>query len=749
MNNHQFSTDSRTILIVDDVPENLLVLSKTLSGEGYQVRCAKNGAMALMGAKTAPPDLILLDVKMPDLDGYEVCRQLKASLLTRNIPVIFLSASDDLVGKVKAFEVGGVDYIMKPFEIAEVLSRVKSQLALQAAKAEISQLNAQLEERIQERTAQLEATNRQLRREIAERKLAQKSLQVSEERLESILNSLEDVVWSFAPETGKLIYLNPAVQKVYGRPPAEFLDCPELYQEVIHPDDRARYQKSRQMLIEHGSVEIEYRILRPDGEVRWLSDRTYVIYDQEGNPARIDGIIYDITQRKRAEEQLIYDALHDALTGLPNRTLFMERLESALSRAKRHKDYLFAVLFIDLDRFKIVNDSLGHAIGDQLLCAIAYLLEQSIRSTDTIARFGGDEFTILLDGIKDITDAIKIAERLQAQLVSPLTLENHTIFCSASIGIVLNSPNCTQAQNLLRDADIAMYQAKEQGKARYAIFDQAMYQQTLELLQLESDLRQALERQEFCLHYQPIVSLATGKLKGFEALIRWRHPQRGLISPTEFIPVAEDIGLIVPIGEWVLRAACHQLRAWQVQFPHLMPLKMSVNIAGKQIREPNFLEQIEQILAETGLDGSYLQLEMTESTLIEYAQETIHALLEIRSKRIQLSIDDFGQGYSSLSYLHRFPINILKIDRSFVSGMHSNAENYEIIRTITTLAHTLGMDVVAEGAETTEQLAILRTLGCEFGQGYLFSRPLNCASATALMSANPQWLDFTELNQPF
>lgn len=745
--NHQFSTDSRTILIVDDVPENLLVLSKTLSREGYQVRCAKNGAMALMGAKTAPPDLILLDVKMPDLDGYEVCRQLKASPITSDIPVIFLSASDDLVGKVKAFEVGGVDYIMKPFEIAEVLSRVKSQLALQAAKVEISQLNAQLEQRIQERTAELEATNRQLRKEIAERKLAQKSLQASEERLESILNSLEDVVWSFAPQTGKLIYLNPAVQKIYGRSPAEFLEYPELYYKVVHPDDRARHEKAHQTLLEDGGVEIEYRILRPDGEVRWLSDRTYIIYDQNRTAVRIDGIIYDITQRKRAEEQLIYDALHDALTGLPNRTLFMERLESALSRAKRHSDYLFAVLFIDLDRFKIVNDSLGHAIGDQLLRAIACLLEQSIRTTDTIARFGGDEFTILLDGIKDITDAIKIAERLQSQLVAPLTLENHTIFCSASIGIALNQ-NYTQAQDLLRNADIAMYQAKEQGKARYAIFDHAMYQKTLELLQLESDLRQALERQEFCLHYQPIVSLATGKLKGFEALIRWRHPQRGLISPTEFIPIAEDIGLIVPLGEWVLQAACRQLRAWHIQFPHLMPLKMSVNIAGKQIREPNFLEQIERVLAETGLDGSYLQLEITESTLIEHAQETIHALLEIRSKKIQLSIDDFGQGYSSLSYLHRFPINILKIDRSFVSDMHSNTENYEIIRTITTLAHTLGMDVVAEGAETTEQLSILRALGCEFGQGYLFSRPLNCASATALMSANPQWSNFTELNQP-
>ncbi|AFZ31343.1 response regulator receiver modulated diguanylate cyclase/phosphodiesterase with PAS/PAC sensor(s) [Gloeocapsa sp. PCC 7428] len=738
---------SRTILIVDDVPENLRVLSKTLLGQGYQVRCAKNGAMALMGANTAPPDVILLDIKMPDLDGYEVCRRLKASPTTRDIPVVFLSASDDVLDKVKAFEVGGVDYITKPFEIAEVLARVQSQIALRSAKAEISQLNTQLEQRIQQRTLQLQAANQQLQREIGERKLAEKRLQESEERLESILNSLEEVVWSVCPKTRKLFYLNPAAQKVYGRPVAEFFENPNLWLEAVHPEDRRKVERSHQMLLQQGSAELEYRILQPDGRVRWVSTRSRVIYEN-GVAVRLDGIVYDITRRKQAEEQLVYDALHDALTGLPNRNLFMERLESALHRAKRNTNYLFAVLFIDLDRFKVVNDSLGHTLGDQLLCAIADLLQQCLRSTDTIARFGGDEFTILLDDIKDITDAIRIAERLQAQLTAPFQLENHTIFSSASIGIALSSPSYLEAQDLLRDADIAMYQAKEQGKARYAIFDQEMYQKTLKLLRLESDLRQALERQEFCLHYQPIISLTTGKLTGFEALIRWRHPQRGLISPTNFISVAEDIGLIVTIGEWVLQEACRQLHVWQAQFPHLMPLKLSVNIAGQQIREPNFIHQIDRVLTETGLDGSYLQLEITESTLIEYAQETVRTLLEIRSRRIQLSIDDFGQGYSSLSYLHRFPINSLKIDRSFVSGMHSNGENYEIVRTITTLAHILGMNVVAEGVETPEQFSVLRTLGCEFGQGYLFARSLNCASATALMANNPQWLELTELNQP-
>lgn len=745
MNSYQFNAAQPTILIVDDIPDNLRVLSSTLTEQGYQVRCAKNGSMALIGAHTAPPDLILLDIKMPDMDGYEVCQQLKASQATRDIPVIFMSALDDVLDKVRAFDVGGVDYITKPFQVGEVLARVKSQLALTAAKTEISQLNAELEQRIQQRTTQLQAANQQLQIEIAERKLAEKSLQESEERLESILNSLEEVVWSVSAQTWELLYLNPAAHKVYGRPVWEFFDNPNLWLEVVHPADHQRAQRSHQTLLEKGSVDLEYRILRPNGEVRWLSARSHVIYDKNDVAIRLDGIIYDITQRKRAEEQLIHDALHDALTGLPNRTLFIERVESALQQAKRCQDYLFAVLFIDLDRFKIVNDSLGHAVGDQLLNAIACLLKQCLRTTDTIARLGGDEFTILLDDVKDITDATRIAERLQAQLMSPFQLESHTLFTSASIGIVLSSTGYEQAADLLRDADIAMYRAKEQGKARYAIFDQVMYEQTLELLQLESDLRLALEGQEFCLHYQPITSLVTGRLTGFEALVRWLHPQRGLISPTKFIPVAEDTGLIVPLGEWVLREACRQLFAWQAQFPNLAPLTMSVNLASQQFREPNFINQLDQILAETGLDGGCLKLEITETMLMEYAQETINTLLQIRARKIQLSIDDFGQGYSSLSYLHRFPINTLKIDRSFVSQMNSDDENFEIVRTITTLAHTLGMDVIAEGVETVEQFAQLRALGCEFGQGYFFSRPLNCASAAAMMAANPQWSDVTPL----
>jgi diguanylate cyclase (GGDEF)-like protein/PAS domain S-box-containing protein len=436
MNSHQFNLSCGTILIVDDIPDNLRILSTALTENGYQVRCAKNAAMALMGARNASPDLILLDIKMPDVDGYEVCQRLKADPKTCDIPVIFLSAMDDVFDKVKAFAVGGVDYITKPFQVPEVIARVQHQIALQVAKGEIRALNTELEQRVQQRTNQLQEVVQQLRREIVQCKYIQQKLQESEQRLESILNSLEDVVWSANVQTGELFYLNPVAEKIYGRAVSEFFQNPNLRTEVVHAQDRPKFEHCQQMLLESGSFHLEYRIWRPDGKIRWLSDRSHLVYDTDGEAVRIDGIIYDITERKQAQEQLVHDALHDALTGLANRTLFMERVNRALKHSKRNQDYVFAVLFIDLDRFKIVNDSLGHAVGDRLLIAIARLLEECIRTNDSVARLGGDEFTILLDDIKHVTDATKIAERLLSKLLFPIDCGSHTVFTGASIGIV-------------------------------------------------------------------------------------------------------------------------------------------------------------------------------------------------------------------------------------------------------------------------------------------------------------------------
>jgi diguanylate cyclase (GGDEF)-like protein/PAS domain S-box-containing protein len=733
MNDTQNDTLKPLILVVDDLPDNLRVLSATLAEQGYRVRCAKSGSMALMAAQSVPPDLILLDVKMPDMDGYEVCQKLKSHTITSDIPVIFLSALDDVIDKVRGFEVGGVDYVTKPFKVEEVLARINNHLALQNAKAEIRALNSELENRVRQRTEQLETANQKLKQEISERQKAEDLLQESEERLESILNSLQEMVWSVSATTFELLYINPAAERIYGRPISAFYEHPNLWLEAIHPEDRPKLEKGYEIVLEKGDFELEYRILRLDGEVRWIYDRSQVIYDKQGVPLRIDGIVEDITARKRTEEQLIHDALHDVLTGLPNRTLFMERLETALKQSKRNPDYLFAILFIDLDRFKIINDSLGHGIGDRLLVAIARILESCLRGTDSVARLGGDEFTILLEGLVDIADATRIADRIGQKLLSPIEIDGHTVFTSASIGLVIGSPSYEQGADLLRDADIAMYRAKEQGKARYTLFDREMYAETLKLLQIENDLRVALERQEFFLHYQPIISLKSGKITGFEALVRWNHPKRGLVSPGEFIPVAEDTGLILPLGEWVLREACRQHSLWLSKFPQTEQFTMSVNLAGRQIREQKLLEKIDLLLAETGLDGSKLRLEITESMLMDNTEKTIDLLSQLRARKIILSIDDFGQGYSSLSYLPRFPVNLLKIDRAFIWKMTSDSENLEIVRTIISLAHTLGMEVIAEGVETVEQMNLLKELNCEFAQGYFFSKPLDCLAAEALL----------------
>lgn len=611
MSNNQSNSVWGNILVVDDTPDNLRVLSASLAEQGYQVRCVKNGAMALLTAQKEPPDLILLDIKMPDMDGYEVCEKLKSNQLTHDIPVIFLSALDDIFDKVKAFNVGGVDYMNKPFQVEEVLIRVKHQLDLQLAKSEVAQLNNSLEQKVQQRTSQLEQV------------------------------------------------------------------VSELSQEI--------------------------------------------------------------SNHKQTQQQLFYQAWHDTLTSLPNRNRLIENLQRALHRCKNDPDYLFAVLFIDLDRFKIINDSLGHTVGDQLLIAIARILQDSSSTGDTVARLSGDEFAILLNDIEDSNNAIAISERLLAKLSSPINLGDRTVFSGASIGIVLGTATYQDDMEILRDADIAMYRAKNMGKGRYAMFDREMYFQTLYLSQIETDLRYALDRQEFLLNYQPIVSLTTGLLTGFEALIRWQHPERGLIPPGNFIEIAEETGLIVSIGEWVLREACQQLRRWQDKFPHAASLDISVNLSSRQIQQSDLVDLLVKILADTGLNGQNLRLELTESMLMDRGDRTIKLLSEIKAQNIQLSIDDFGTGYSSLSYLHRFPIDGLKIDRSFVSPIVADDANHEIVRTIILLAHSLGIKAIAEGVETREQLTQLKTFGCDEAQGYFFAKPVDSQVAESIIAAQTQW----------
>jgi diguanylate cyclase (GGDEF)-like protein len=454
----------------------------------------------------------------------------------------------------------------------------------------------------------------------------------------------------------------------------------------------------------------------------------------------VDELNHYVAELKRTTDELQasqqhfrHAAFHDALTNLPNRALFTDHLKLAIERTKRQPGHHFAVLFMDLDRFKNINDSLGHIYGDQLLVAISRRLKGCLRQVDVIARLGGDEFAILIDGFADPNDVLRVAEKIQRVISEPLTIDRNEAFTSASIGIALSSTGYDRPEDVLRDADTAMYRAKDGGKARHEVFDEVMYARAVSLLNLENDLRRAVERQEFQVYYQPIVTLHTGSVCGFEALVRWQHPTRGQISPAEFIPLAEETGLIIPLGQWVLEESCRQMRAWQELSHANRMLWMSVNLSGKQLSRADLCQQIKLVLERTGLDPRSLKLEITESVVMDNADLAINMLKQLHALGIQLSIDDFGTGYSSLSYLHRFPVSNLKIDRSFISRMGLVDENLEIVRTIIMLARNLGMDVIAEGIETEEQLAQLRALSCGFGQGYLFSVPLDGAAATALM----------------
>ena len=576
-------------------------------------------------------------------------------------------------------------------------------------------------------------------RDISERRRAEEQLRAAESRYRSIFENAVEGIFQTSPD-GRYLAANPSLARIYGYDsPAQLVGSYSDISRQLYLDDGKRAEFVERMKKEGKVSNFEAEIRRKDEQTIWISENAREVRGDDGELLYYEGTVEDITARKVAQDQLLHDALHDKLTNLANRALFSDRLAQAFSRMKRHPDAVFAVLFLDFDRFKNINDSLGHLAGDQLLIAIARRLEGCLRPGDTVSRLGGDEFAILLEDVNEQSDATNVAERVQSAMTQPFTLMGQEIFSSASIGIALAHSDYENPDDLLRDADMAMYRAKSLGKARHEVFDSGMHTRAVALLQLETDLRWAIERQEFELHYQPIVSLKTGLITGFEALVRWRHPERGMVSPTEFVPIAEETGWIVPIGTWVLETACEQLARWQEELAYHPPLTMSVNLSGKQFSQADLIPVIREQLRKWNIAPENLKLEITESAIMENAQAVTERLHTLRSLGVKLALDDFGTGYSSLSYLHRFPLDTLKIDRSFVTRMQDGGENREIVRTIVALGLNLGMDVIAEGIEETSQLEDLRELSCSEGQGYFFSRPLAPPEVMQLLQRKPAW----------
>jgi diguanylate cyclase (GGDEF)-like protein/PAS domain S-box-containing protein len=681
-----------SILVVEDERIVAMDIQNSLKNYGYVIAGeADRGEDAIEKALELHPDLVLMDIGLKgEMDGIEAAAQIRARF---DLPVVFLTAFANQSTIERARESEPFGYILKPFEEHELVIAIE--MAIYKHRME-------------------------------------KKLRESEERYELAVRGANDGLWDWNLKHNE-VYFSPRWKTMLGLTEEELGNTSDEWIKRIHPEDRRRFQE---MLVSHlrgytAHFECEYRIQHANGTYMWVLSRGLAVRDAEGRAYRMAGSQTDVTARKLVEEQLAYSALHDVLTGLPNRALFMDRLGHRLEHTKRHPDQLFAVLFIDLDRFKVVNDSLGHAVGDQLLIATAQRLQQCVRPEDTVSRLGGDEFAILLNEVSDASDAVRVAERIEARLISTSMLDAVKRSTTASIGISLFSAQNAKPEDYLRDADTAMYRAKALGGNRHEIFNSAMYVSAVALLEMEGELRMAVERNEWLVEYQPIISLATGRAAGVEALVRWARPDKGVVHPLEFISVAEDTGLIIQIGEYVLRTACRQAKAWRDA--GLSKLWVSVNLSGRQFQDQNLVQKIERILHETGLPSDGLRLEVTESIAMRDLTYSIRVLTELSKLGVHVSLDDFGNGYSSLSYLKQFPLKVLKIDRSFIQDIMVNKNSEAITTAIIVMARSLNLEVVAEGVETEKQFAFLKSKFCDDVQGYLFSRPIPAEELTALL----------------
>ena len=696
---------SPLILVADDDPMIRLLAEQTLTNKSFAVLQAENGEEALELFESHSPDLVLCDVMMPLVDGFELCSSIRAMKGGDQVPIVVLTGLNDARSIRQAYSIGATDYCEKP--INWELLPYKLDFILRAS-------------------------------------TTFSELQVSEERYSLVAHGANDGLWDWDFKEDQ-VYFSPRWKSMLGFDEEDIGSNPMEWIDRIHPDDKTRVinelhaHKSAQT----SHFESEYRIKNAEGDYRWMVCRGLAVRDEDGYAYRMIGSQTDNTERKQAEEKLVFDAVHDALTGLPNRILFLDRLSHCIESSSRRRNSRFAVLYLDLDRFKVVNDSLGHLLGDQLLVEIGTRIKSVIRKGDTLSRLGGDEFAILCEEIEDIGVVTNLATRIHEELAQPIDLAEQQIVVGCSMGITESGFGYDRPEDMLRDADTAMYRAKARPGSTYEIFDATMHERAMNVLQKETDLRQALEENQFEVHYQPIVRIDGEAVSGFEALVRWNHPKLGLLYPEDFLDIAIESRLIVPLGRWVMKQACCQMQSWKSQWEEAADWTISVNLSAPELAQPDLVTAVFAILDECGLDPGYLKLEITETTIVKNSDHALQTMDTLQNRGVRLSIDDFGTGYSSLNYLHQFPFDELKIDRTFFSELDDGSDKQPIVNAIVTLAHNLGMTVVAEGSASSAIYENLRNASCEYAQGFSIMEPRRASEITQSIAVD---IDRTDLN---
>lgn len=684
------------VLIIDDDLAVRLMAKTCLIKSGFDVEEANCATEGLAKFEALQPDAVLCDVVMPDLDGYEVCERIRKSPGGTHVPIIMLTGLDDMESIEKAYSVGATEFTVKPINSSLLPRNVR--FTLRASQAF-------------ERSQQ------------------------SEERYALAARGANDGLWDWLiePDTA---YYSARWKGILGCDEDIGTSINDWLNRIASQDiERVRLELRSHLEGRTSHFESEYRVQCGDDSYKWVLSRGLAVRDEKRHAYRMAGSMTDISARKSAQEQLEHDALHDTLTRLPNRNLFLDRLSHCIEISKRRSQYDFAVLFMDLDRFKVVNDSMGHLIGDRMLIEVADRIRTALRTGDTLARFGGDEFTVLLEDVCDVGMATELAKRLQSVIAEPIELDGQQVVSSASMGVAMGGSGYELPDEMLRDADVAMYRAKSLGRGTLQVFNASMRMHAVHAMKTESELRVALSDNQILPKYQPIICLRSNKVAGFEALARWQSPTHGLVRPDQFMAVAEDSGLIVGIGRKVLEAACDQLSVWRKRWPKVEDWTMSVNISSQEVDQTDLVGAVDAVLEKFSLPARCLKLEITERSLIENDERALRVLNELHDRGVRLAIDDFGVGYSSLSYLHRFPFDDLKIDRSFITDVEHQPRRAELVKVIIQLAHNLGLEVTAEGAETEGSVEVLRALGCERVQGYYAAQPTRAEKLTQIFES--------------